>query len=156
MSVTLETTHPDTSMLNAVALLNISCILMTFETSQLEMSSLKLFLSLNNRYMDVTCATFQSPISPNVAVTVVLSLPPLHHEVTAAPIVPSVSGVLLGAEDTDGAPDGALDGDRVEVLAAQASAGGVLTSSQYTFNHEALAPPSHRLFANKGSMLQRN
>ena len=46
--VTLETFHPPISLLNAGALSNILFILVTLETSHLEIFELKVVLSLNN------------------------------------------------------------------------------------------------------------
>jgi hypothetical protein len=83
-------------------------MLVTLETSQPEMSSLKLVLPKNNRYMVVTFETSQAAISPNEAVTVALSVPPLHHKVTALPILASVRGSAEGADD--GAREGDADG----------------------------------------------
>jgi hypothetical protein len=56
--------------------------------------------------MVVTCATFQSPISPYVLVTVVLLAPPVTQSLTAPRIVASVSGLL----DDDGLLDGTSEG----------------------------------------------
>jgi hypothetical protein len=82
-------------------------MLVTLDTSQLEMSSLKLCLSLNNRYMVVTCETFQSPISPYVLVTVVLLAPPAIQSLTAGLRVALVSGSLDGDGLLDGTSEGA-------------------------------------------------
>jgi hypothetical protein len=69
--------------------------------------------------MVVTCATFQSPISPYVLVTVVLPAPPVVQSLTAATILASVSGsgAAVGLLDgtSEGAPLGLKDGAPVGI-----------------------------------------
>jgi hypothetical protein len=66
--VTLETSQLEMSVLKAVLDANMYCILITLETSQLEMSVLKAVLELNMLFILITLETFQLEMSELKAV----------------------------------------------------------------------------------------
>ena len=64
MLVTLDTSHLEMSQLNELASRNIPCMLTTLDTSQSEISALNDLASINIKLISVTLDTSHPPIDP--------------------------------------------------------------------------------------------